>query len=282
MTHPIVLSHIQTQPLLQAREAGQHRIEASPDLGLTTIELVIEPEGAHFPNGELLRWDAIEKISASANNCFVIEDSEPRKIQLFSEFTNRLYSLMPTRAAPTMLVSGIPMHRIKGTDPYHDTLEKIKTVKPVVGRVLDTATGLGYTAIEAAKTADLIVTIELDPTALEIARLNPWSRDLFDNPKITQRIGDSYDVVEEFDDQTFARIIHDPPALSLAGHLYGGEFYAQLHRVLRRGGRLFHYVGNPESKSGGNITRGVMRRLQEAGFSRVVRRPRAFGVVAFK
>jgi len=52
--------------------------------------------------------------------------------------------------------------------------------------------------------------------------------------------------------------------------------------VLRRGGRLFHYVGNPESKSGHNITRGVMRRLQEAGFSRVTRRPRAFGVVAFK
>ena len=282
MTHPTVLSHIQTRPLLQAREAGQHHVEVSPDLGLTTVEAIIEPEGVHFPNGQSLRWDAIEKISASENNCFVIEDGAPRKIQVFSEFTNLLYSLMPTRAAPTMLVSGIPMHRIKGTDPYHDTLEKIKTVKPVVGHVLDTATGLGYTAIEAAKTADHIVTIELDPTALEIARLNPWSRALFDNPKITQRIGDSYDVIEEFDDQTFTRIIHDPPAFSLAGHLYSGEFYAELHRVLRRGGRLFHYVGNPESKSGSNITRGAIRRLQEAGFSRVVRRPRAFGVVAFK
>jgi len=282
MTHPIVLSHIQTQPLLQAQESGQHRVEASPDLGLTTVEVVVEPEEAHFPNGELLRWDAIEKISASENNCFVIEDGAPRKIQLFSELTNLLYSLMPTRAAPTMLVSGIPMHRIKGTDPHRDTLEKIKTVKPVVGRVLDTATGLGYTAIEAAKTADHVITIELDPTALEIARLNPWSRAFFDNPKITQRIGDSYDVVEEFDDQTFTRIIHDPPAFSRAGHLYSGEFYVELHRVLRRGGRLFHYVGNPESKSGGNITHGVIRRLREAGFSRVARRPRAFGVLAFK
>jgi predicted methyltransferase len=189
---------------------------------------------------------------------------------------------MPTPAAPTMLVSGIPMHRIKGTDPYHDTLEKIKTVKPVVGPVLDTATGLGYTAIEAAKTANHVVTIELDPAVLGIARLNPWSRALFDNPKITQRFGDSYDVVEEFDEETFTRIIHDPPALSLAGHLYASEFYAELHRVLRRGGRLFHYVGNPESKSGRNITRGVIRRLQEAGFSHIERRPRAFGVVAFK
>jgi predicted methyltransferase len=282
MTHSIVLSYIQTQPLLQAREADQHSVGVSPDLGLTTFEVVIEPEGVCFPNGQSLPWDAIEEISASENNCFVIENGEPRKIQLFSELTNLLYSLMPTRAAPTMLVSGIPMHRIKGTDPYRDTLEKIKTVKPIVGRVLDTATGLGYTAIEAAKTAEHVITIELDPTALEIARLNPWSRDLFDNPKITQRIGDSYDVVEEFDDETFARIIHDPPAFNLAGHLYSGEFYAELHRVLRRNGRLFHYVGNPESKSGSRITHGVIRRLREAGFSRVARRPRAFGVLAFK
>ncbi len=282
MTHPIVLSHIQTQPILQARGAGLHCMEVSPDLGLTMAEVIIEPDGVRFPNAEWLRWEIIEEITASENNCFVIEDGEPRKVQLFSDLTNRLYSLMPTPAAPTMLISGIPMHRIKGTDPYYDTLEKIKTVKPVVGHVLDTATGLGYTAIEAAKTADFVVTIELDPAALDIARRNPWSQALFDNPKITQRIGDSYDVIEELDDQTFARIIHDPPAFSLAGHLYSGEFYAELHRVLRRGGRLFHYVGNPESKSGGNITRGVTRRLQEAGFSRVARRPRAFGVVAFK
>ena len=283
LMYPIVLSHIQTQLLLRAREADQHRAEVSPDLGLTTVEALIETAGVRFPKGPSLRWDAIEKINTSENNCFVIEeDGAPRKIQLFSEFTNLLYSLMPTPAAPTMLVSGIPMHRVKGTNPHRDTLEKIKTVKPVVGRVLDTATGLGYTAIEAARTADHVVTIELDPTALEIARLNPWSRDLFDNPKITRRIGDGYDVIEEFDDQTFTRIIHDPPAFSLAGHLYSGEFYVELHRVLRRGGRLFHYVGNPESKSGANITRGVIRRLQEAGFPRVLRRPRAFGVVAFK
>jgi predicted methyltransferase len=282
MTHFIILSHFQAQPLLQAREASQHRVEVSPDLGLTMVEAIIEPVGVRFPSGESLRWEAAEEISASENNCFVVEEGEPRKVQLFSDFTNRVYGLMPTHAAPTMLVSGIPMHRIKGTDPYHDTLEKIETVKPIVGQVLDTATGLGYTAIEAAKTADHVVTIELEPAVLEIAQLNPWSRALFDNPQITQRIGDSYDVIREFDDQTFTRIIHDPPALSLAGHLYAGDFYVELHRVLQRGGRLFHYVGDPESKSGGSITRGVIRRLREAGFPRVSRRPRAFGVLAFK
>ena len=282
MTHPIIISHIQTQPLLKKRGVVGHRAEVSPDLGLTTVAVTIEPQGVTFPNGETLSWEAIAEISGSPNNCFVIKKGEAHKILLFSEFTNRLYSLMPTPGAPTMLVSGIPMHRIKDTDPYQDTLEKIKTVKPVVGQVLDTATGLGYTAIEAARTADHVITVELDPAVLEIARLNPWSRGLFDNPTITQRFGDSADVVSEFEDSTFTRIIHDPPAFSLAGHLYGGEFYAELYRLLRRGGRLFHYVGDPEAKSGRNVTRGVARRLQEAGFSRVLHRPRAFGVLAFK
>jgi hypothetical protein len=181
-----------------------------------------------------------------------------------------------------MLISGIPMHRIKGTDPYRDTLQKIKTIAPVTGHVLDTATGLGYTAIEAAKTADHVVTIELDPVALEIAQLNPWSQALFENPRITQLVGDSFEEIQDFESGTFARIIHDPPAFSLAGDLYSGEFYRQLFRVLRSGGRLFHYVGDLESKSGRIVSKGAVRRLQEAGFSRVVRRPEAFGLVAYK
>lgn len=32
----------------------------------------------------------------------------------------------------------------------------------------------------------------------------------------------------------------------------------------------------------GTVTRGVLRRLQEAGFTRLVKRPEAFGVVAYK
>ncbi len=77
-------------------------------------------------------------------------------------------------------------------------------------------------------------------------------------------------------------VIHDPPMFKLAGHLYSQAFYQGLYRVLKRNGRLFHYVGDPDSRSGRNITRGVMKRLGEAGFSRVTGRPRAFGVVAVK
>jgi predicted methyltransferase len=67
---------------------------------------------------------------------------------------------------------------------------------------------------------------------------------------------------------------------SLAGELYSLEFYRELHRVTAPGGRLFHYVGDPESRSGARVTRGVLRRLEEAGFRNLRRRPEAFGVSA--
>jgi predicted methyltransferase len=181
-----------------------------------------------------------------------------------------------------MLIAGFTMHRIVDIDPMQDTRKKIATITPVVGRVLDTATGLGYTAIAAAKTAERVVTIELDPGAQEMARLNPWSRGLFENPKIQQLMGDAYEVVPTFGDESFDRIIHDPPVFSLAGELYSGVFYRELYRILKRGGRLFHYIGNLDSKSSGTVVRGALKRLQEAGFTRVVRRPEAFGIVAYK
>jgi predicted methyltransferase len=278
----IVLSHYQIRPLMEARRRGVERARVSLDLNLTQAEVGLEAEGVRLPGGERLDWETVEAIAAAESSCFVIEGGNAQAVQFFSEETNRAYSLYPTGGAPTMLVSGIPMHRIKDTDPHTDTLEKIRAVRPVVGQVLDTATGLGYTAIEAAKTAAHVTTIELDPAALQVCRRNPWSQGLFDNPKISQRIGDSFEVVLELEDSAYTRIIHDPPVFALAGELYSGEFYRELHRLLRNNGRLFHYVGDPESKSGHSITVGVTRRLEQAGFREVRRAPRAFGVTAVK
>lgn len=187
---------------------------------------------------------------------------------------------MPTALAPTLLVAGFPMHRIKDTDPHHDTLRKIRALGPISGHVLDTTTGLGYTAIEASRKADHVITIELDPAVLEVARLNPWSQRLFDNPKITQLVGDAAELIQTMEDEAFSRIIHDPPTLSLAGELYSGAFYRQLARVLARGGRLFHYMGDPNSSLGKRVGKGAMRRLRDAGFAEVWPYPEAFGVVA--
>jgi len=277
----VVLSHYQCRPLLAARTNHEPEAAISLDLGLTQRTVALAESGVELPGGEMLSWTQIQEISEAENACFAWRQGRLVKIQAFSEAFNRVYTLYPTERAPTMLVSGIPMHRIKGVDPYQDTLNKIKAIAPVRGSVLDTATGLGYTAIEAAKTANRVITIELDPTVMDICRQNPWSQALFNEPSIEQRFGDAFDLVEEMADQQVACIIHDPPTFSLAGHLYSAEFYRQLRRILHRNGRLFHYIGDPGSRSGRNVTRGVVNRLKEAGFRRVSARPQAFGVVAF-
>jgi len=278
----IVLSAVQVKPLLRARHEGRSSVSTSLDLGLTTGEVAVEPDRVVFHGGEWLSWADVEEIDDNKTVCFAVQDNSAVKIQRFSEQFNRFYGLMPTSGAPTLLISGIPMHRIKGTDPHQDTLTKIRAASPDGGPLLDTATGLGYTAIQAARTAARVVTIELDPEVLAVARMNPWSRSLFDNPRIEQIVGDTLEELPGFADGTFSRIIHDPPTFSLAGELYSAGCYRQLFRVLRRGGRLFHYIGDLDSKSGHNVMKGAIRRLQEAGFERIVRRPEAFGLLTFK
>lgn len=58
-----------------------------------------------------------------------------------------------------------------------------------------------------------------------------------------------YQLVKDFKDGEFAAIIHDPPARALCKttDMYGSAFYKDLARVLKYGGTLFHYVGNPSS-----------------------------------
>lgn len=278
----IVFSHYQATAILQARQDGSSSVLTSVDLGLSPTEISLLAEGVLLPQGNRLSWKSLEEMAINQNSCFRVTSSGLEEIRKYSDRSDRFYSLMPTASAPTMLISGIPMHRIKGTDPYQDTISKIKVLKPIGGQVLDTATGLGYTAIEAAKTAARVITIDVEPVTQEIARSNPWSQALFGNPRIKQLIGDSLEEIRKFDGGVFSCIIHDPPMIALAGELYSGEFYREAHRVLKANGRIFHYVGDPESESGNRTTRGVIRRLKEAGFNQVIKKPQAFGVVAYK
>ncbi len=256
-------------------------VKISPDLGITTVEVYEHPKGWSFPGGQILTFEQIQEIINNENSCFFYKNSQILKIEAFSEYTNRYYSLMPTPRAPTLLVSGIPMHRIKETDPVEDTRQKIKALGKPYGLILDTTTGLGYTAILAAQTARQVITIELNSTVHAIARLNPWSRELFTNPRIQKIIGDSYELTPVFEDNTFNAIIHDPPTFNLAGELYSRDIYQTFYRILKPKGRMFHYIGNPDSKSGATVGRGAVDRMQRAGFS-VRPRNGAFGVLARK
>jgi predicted methyltransferase len=289
-SYSVTVSHLQIALLLAAWDAltaaggsPDERISTttSADLGLSTLAASLTSAGIIYPAGERLPWEVARSIVGSPNQCFVVDDGV-QAVAAFSPTTNVLRSLMPTAGAPTMLISGISMHRIKGTEPWADSVAKAQAVAQISGRTLDTTTGLGYTAILAARSASEVVTVELDPTGLEVARQNPWSHELFDRPNIQRVVGDAFEVVAQQRAGSFDCIIHDPPYLALAGELYSEEMYRRLYRVLRRGGRLFHYIGDPQSTSGARTTAGVLRRLEAVGFQRIARRPEAFGVVATK
>jgi predicted methyltransferase len=276
----IVLSRLPATQLLAARKANAPNCTISLDLNLTMTTVQLDEAGVRLPGELQITWQEVAQITEKENSCFEVTADGIDEIRAFSETTSRYCSLYATQSAPTLVIAGFPMHRIKESDPHRDTLEKIKTIAPITGVVLDTTLGLGYTAIEAAKTAERVITLELDPAVIEICRRNPWSQGLFTRSNLELRNVDSFEEIRTFDDGMFDRILHDPPVFSLAGDLYSGEFYRELFRVLKPKGRLFHYIGNPDSVSAGRVTKGAIRRLQESGFRTIRDASRAFGVVA--
>ena len=184
MSSHIIISHYQAEALVRARRLGETQVRTSVDLNLTMTLGELTDEGLALADGRGVLWAAIEAAAVIKTGCFLVEGDALEKIQTFSEGTGRAITLYPTPGAPTILISGVPMHRIKGSNPYQDTLTKIRAIAPLSGRVLDTATGLGYTACQASRVAGRVVTIELDPAVMEMARLNPWSKELFESAKI--------------------------------------------------------------------------------------------------
>lgn len=275
-----LLSYLQAAPLLEARQEGRETTEVSLDLGLTLRPARLTSRGAAVADGPFLTWETIRLIHEETNVCFLLEEDTARPLRRFSEASGYTYSLMPTTGAPALLIAGFTMHRFKGITPQEAAAAMVAAVGPLRGLVLDTTTGLGYTAVAAARLAPRVVTIERDPLVAEMARLNPWSRELFTRPVIERIMGASEEEIGKFPDGAFSAVIHDPPSMSLAGELYSGTFYRQVFRVLAPRGRFFHYIGDPASTMGARVTKGVVQRLREAGFRQVTPQPRAYGVTA--
>jgi len=206
------------------------------------------------------------------------------KVKFYDEKTRKFYKLVQTSTWPTVKISGIFMHRVKDVDPKTDSFLKIKTLGDIEGIGLDTCTGLGYTSILSARETrvEKVITIEKDENMIEIAKLNPYSTELFTNTKIEFIIDDVYEHIKKFPDEYFNFIIHDTPRISIAGELYSLEFYKQTFRVLKKGGKFFHYVGKPGIRQRKNYSKGIIQRLRLAGFKKIERVDYANGLVCFK
>lgn len=189
-----------------------------------------------------------------------------------SRYAGSLIKLVPTEwGAPTFEIDGIKMLPTAKTSPVDDAQRKVALVEPRGKVVLDTCGGLGYFAaccLEAG--AARIVSFEKNENVLWLRTLNPWSPDP-DAPASGGRLqlthADVSKAIAQIGDASVDALLHDPPRFGIAGELYSQTFYDHLARVLRRGGRLFHYTGSPNKlTSGRDVPREVAKRLEKAGF----------------
>lgn len=277
----MILTHYQAIQLLEANKKGLKETEISLDLTLSKTKVEIENGFFIFPDSQKLYESQLKKPIKDNTSCFLIQNNSLIKIQLFSEQTNKFYKLVPTKDAPTLEISGIRMHATKEMTPMEDTKKKIESVSPIKGIVLDTCMGLGYTAISASKSADFVFTCERDENVLEIAKFNPWSKELLNNKKINILNASILNQIKIFKNNMLDAIIHDPPRLSLATELYSSEFYRQIFRVLKNNGKLYHYTGSPGSKNRKiNLAGNVSKRLKQAGFKSIEKAH--YGLIAIK
>lgn len=185
-----------------------------------------------------------------------------------ARFGTSLLKLVPTDwGPPTFEIDGVKMLPTKQVSPYDDARRKVALVEPGGKRILDTCAGLGYFAAWCLESgASEVTSYEINPDVLWLRTLNPWSPPA--GPGLILVAGDISQRISGLAAASFGAILHDPPRFGLAGELYSQAFYDELARVLKRGGRLFHYTGTPNRlTSGRDVPQEVARRLRLAGFT---------------
>ncbi len=252
------------EALLAARDGGAATWNGSLDLGRNSDEVRLSADGwdyrgAQYPYPGKLKDRTIYWWDGAA-------------FAPVSRYAGKLIKLVPTEwNVPTFEIDGIKMLPTSKASPLDDARRKVALIQPSGKTVLDTCGGLGYFAaccLEAGVAR--IRSFEKNEDVLWLRTLNPWSPDP-DAPACGGRLQLAHDDVSQailrLPDASFDAALHDPPRFGIAGELYAQAFYDQLARVLRRGGRLFHYTGSPNAlTSGRDVPREVRKRLENAGF----------------
>lgn len=259
-----LLTRAIAERLLSARDAGQSEWRGSLDLGRSNKDALLQADGwqwnaQHYPYPHKLKDRTIYYWDGS--------DFAP-----VSRFSGSLIKLVPTEwGAPTFEIDGIKMLPTSKESPVDDARRKVALVEPRGKTVLDTCGGLGYFAaccLEAGVAR--IRSFEKNPDVLWLRTLNPWSPDPDDSAsggRLELTHADVLQAIGNVDNASVDAVLHDPPRFGIAGDLYSQAFYDQLARVLRRGGRLFHYTGSPNKlTSDRDVPREVAKRLEKAGF----------------
>jgi len=264
------------EALRAAALAGEATTRCSLDLERTTTTVAVDEAGWSH-EGRRLPW---------IGNCKdrTIYHWDGGAFQPVSRFATSLIKLVPTEwGPPTFEIDGIKMLPTAKVSPWEDAGHKVGLVQPRGKVVLDTCGGLGYFAAWClAGGASRVLSWEKNPDVLWLRSLNPWSPEgsgaNCSGLELTR--GDISEAIAALPGDSVDAVLHDPPRFGIAGELYSQAFYAQLARVLRRRGRLFHYTGTPNRlTTGRDVPAEVAKRLRAAGFAT---EPSGDGVLAVR
>jgi len=279
-THRYLFYSAIARQALAALDQGEDSIAISVDLNLSSATFALCDDALILDEDNRLSRTELKQIAGKENRIFCLEDRQLEVLEVRSE---GYYKLVPTDHAPLLEISGVKMHISKGINPFESAGLMAAQVVKKGDRVLDTCSGLGYAASSALKLgAREVISVELSETVMALRTKNPWSQRIFGtNIQLIQ--GNIDDYIRDLPAESFDSIIHDPPRFSLAGELYGENFYRQLYRVLKRRGSMFHYTGNPHmAKRGTSFIDNATKRLKAAGFTKVVKVTNLMGVTAYK
>ena len=258
LTRPIA------EALLAARDAGAGEWTGSLDLGISNGNASLETDAWQWRNQ---RYPYPHKLKDRTIYYWDGDEFAP-----VARYASSLIKLVPTEwGAPTFEIDGIKMLPTSKESPFEDARRKVALVEPRGKVVFDTCGGLGYFAVCCLEAGVArIHSFEKNADVLWLRTLNPWSPDP-DAPSSGGRLqlahADVSLAIAQVADASMDALLHDPPRFGIAGELYSQAFYDQLARVLRRGGRLFHYTGSPNKlTSGRDVPREVAKRLEKAGF----------------
>jgi uncharacterized protein len=263
--------------LVAAREGGAATLTLSLDLGRSERTVAVAATGFEW-NGGHYPWPSVLKD----RTIYVFSGGEWSPLQ---RYAGSLIKLVPTEwGTPSFEIDGIKMLVSAQLSPWEDARHKVALVQPHGKRILDCCGGLGYfAACCLADGAAHILSFEKNPDVLWLREHNPWSPDPASaeaGGRLQLAQGDVAKEIGSLPAESVDAVLHDPPRFGIAGELYSLAFYQQLARVLRPGGRLFHYTGAPNRKtSGRDVPKEVAARLGKAGFDTV---PALDGVYAVK
>ena len=269
-----ILSSEELRKIIAAIENGEKSVSVSFDLGYSGKKEIV----GLFNRGFVVdsKEIKVDNIRDDDKSCYLVLDDCLEKAQYVSRDVGGIYRLVPTQARPILQISGTSMHK----QSFIERIEKDR----LYGNILDAGTGLGYTAIACGKNRAVkkVTTIEIDPMILDIQKINPYSQELFLNKKISLVHGNLTEEVLGFLDGEFSFIILDGGTPRSSEGFFSLRNYEQIFRVLRNGGKLYHYVPNPKVKSGKDFGAHISSFLKKAGFTKIERDKEGSYLVARK